>query len=173
MTKRLPLLSHRAVQQDDIPRICEFPQSPEELYFLHPNATFPLTSEQLRASIEQRFGATVVLYHGLVCGFANLYAMNSAGSCGIGNVIVAPDTRGRGVGQYLIETMIGTALHEHGARSVQVACFSGNVSGLLLYQKLGFEPYALESRLDFKGNRVALVRMRLSDAALAKHAASH
>lgn len=166
------MLSSRAVQQEDFPRICAFPQSPEELYFLFPKATFPLTPAQLRASIEQRFGSTVVLRDGLVCGFANLYAMEPAGTCGIGNVIVAPDARGRGVGQYLVETMIRTALHEHDAASVRIACFSGNVSGLLLYQKLGFEPHAIEPRRDPRGARVALVRMRLSDAATAKHAVS-
>jgi GNAT superfamily N-acetyltransferase len=166
------LLSHRAVQQEDIPRICTFPQSPEELYFLFPKATFPLSAAQLRTSIEQRFGSTVVLHDGRVCGFANLYAMLPAGACGIGNVIVAPDARGKGVGQYLVESMIRTALHEHSTRSVQVACFSGNVSGLLLYRKLGFDPYAIEPRLDLQGNRVALVRMRLSDAAMAQYAAS-
>ncbi|HTP51680.1 MAG TPA: GNAT family N-acetyltransferase [Anaeromyxobacteraceae bacterium] len=164
------MLSHRAVQPDDIPSICEFPQSPEELYFLFPKGTYPLTPEQLRRSIEQRFGSTVVLDQGRVCAFANLYCMKPEGTSGIGNVIVAPDVRGKGVGRYLIETMIRTALRERGARSVQIACFNANVSGLLLYQKLGFEPYMIEPRLDHQARRIALVRMRLSEAATAKYA---
>jgi len=164
-------LFSRAVEPDDIPRICKFPQNPEELYFLFPKATYPLTPEQLRISIEQRFGSTVVLDQGQVCGFANLYAMRPTGACAIGNVIVAPDARGKGVGKYLVETMIRSAFHEHGAHSVQIACFNGNVSGLLLYQKLGFEPYMIEPRLDHNGRRVALVRMRLSEAAQTTYAA--
>jgi ribosomal protein S18 acetylase RimI-like enzyme len=169
--EELPLLSHRAVQPDDIPRICAFPQSPEELYFLFPKAAYPLTPEQLRASIEQRFESTVVLGQGQVCGFANLYDMKPPGTCGIGNVIVAPNARGKGVGHYLVDTMIRASLRDRGARSVEIACFNGNVSGLLLYPKLGFEPYRIEPRLDHQGRRVALVRMRLPEAAHATYAA--
>jgi GNAT superfamily N-acetyltransferase len=155
------LLSHRLVQLDDLPRICTFPQSADELFFLFPKATHPLTPEQLHGSIEHRVGSTVVLRDGVVCAFANLYAMRPEGTYGIGNVVVAPDARGQGVGRYLVEAMIRTALVEHGARSVEIACFNANVSGLLLYQKLGFVPYAIEPRVDHRGNRVALVRMRL------------
>lgn len=158
--------SHRAVRQEDLDRICAFPQSADELFFMFPKATYPLTPDQLRASIEQRVGSTVVLREGVVCGFANLYAMKPDRTYGIGNVIVAPEGRGTGVGRYLVETMIRTALAEHHARSVEIACFNGNVAGLLLYQKLGFAPYAIEPRVDHRGQRVALVRLRLArDAA--------
>ncbi len=67
------MLSHRGVHADDVARICSFPQSAEELYFLFPKATYPLTPEQLRRAIEQRFDSTVVLLDDQVCGFANFY----------------------------------------------------------------------------------------------------
>ena len=41
------MLAHREVRPDDVPTICAFPQSAEELYFLFPKATFPLTPAQL------------------------------------------------------------------------------------------------------------------------------
>lgn len=156
-------LSHRAVEPADLPRICTFPRSADELFFLYPKATFPLTVDQLRRSIEARIGSTVVLDGAEVAGFANLYAMPPEGTLGIGNVIVAPVARGRGVGRYLVEIMAREALRAHGARAVEIACFHANVAGLRLYQALGFDPYRIEPRVDHRGARAALVRMRLSE----------
>jgi RimJ/RimL family protein N-acetyltransferase len=162
------LLSHRHVRPEDVPRICSFPRSAEELFFLFPKASWPLTPEQLQRAIDQRFDSTVVLLGGQVCGFANFYVREVRGGCAIGNVVVAPDLRGKGVGRYLIETMATTALRKHEAREVRISCFNGNVGGLLLYAKLGFVPYAVERRLDPAGERVALIHMRLSDGAAAR-----
>jgi len=49
----------------------------------------------------------------------------------------------------------------HGASEVNVSCFNTNAAGLLLYTQLGFRPFGVEERLDRRGNRVALVHMRL------------
>ena len=57
--------------------------------------------------------------------------------------------------------MIGCAFSKHHAAEVTASCFNQNVAGLLLYPKLGFRPYAVEERQDKKGNRVALIHMRL------------
>lgn len=157
------MFTHREVQLDDLPRICTFPQGPEELFFLFPRATFPLTPDQLQRSIDSRFDSTVVLDGPVVCAFANLYVRDGDGACAIGNVVVAPEARGRGAGRFLIETMISTALAHHSPREVGISCFNGNVAGLLLYAQLGFFPYAVERRLDPSGARVALVHMRLSE----------
>lgn len=162
------MLSHRHVRPDDVPRICTFPQSAEELYYLFPKATHPLTPDQLQRAIDARFDSTVVLADGEVCGFANFYVREVGGTCAIGNVVVAPGARGKGVGKYLIETMATTALRKHAAREVRISCFNGNVAGLLLYAKLGFVPYAVERRVDPAGARVALIHLRLSQEAAAR-----
>jgi RimJ/RimL family protein N-acetyltransferase len=163
------VLAHREVRPDDVARVCSFPQSAEELYFLFPKATYPLTPEQLRRAIEQRHDSTVVLLDDQVCGFANFYVRELAGACAIGNVIVAPEARARGIGRYLIETMIRKALLQHRAQEVRISCFNGNVAGLLLYAKLGFVPFAVERRVDQQGARVALIHMRLDSAAMDPH----
>lgn len=160
------MLSHREVRPEDVSRICSFPRSAEELYFLFPRASYPLTPEQLGQAIAQRHDSTVVLLDDQVCAFANFHVRVVSGTCAIGNVVVAPEARARGVGRYLIGAMVRKALLEHRAEEVRISCFNGNVAGLLLYAKLGFVPYAVEPRLDPQGARVALIHMRLARDAM-------
>lgn len=120
-----------------------------------------MTPTQLQDAIEQRSDSMVVELSGEIVAFANFYRWESGGRCSIGNVIVSPAARGRGVGRYLIEQMLGLAFSKHQASEVTVSCFNQNVAGLLLYPKLGFQPYAVEERQNKKGNRVALIHMRL------------
>lgn len=154
-------LTHRPVAEKDIQVICGFPQSKDELFFLFPKADFPLATSQLQDAIAQRSDSTVVELGGEVVAFANFYRWETGGCCSIGNVIVSPAVRGCGVGRYLIEQMIALAFSKHQAAEVTVSCFNQNVAGLLFYPKLGFQPYAIEERQDKKGNRVALIHMRL------------
>jgi ribosomal protein S18 acetylase RimI-like enzyme len=156
----MPLI-HRPVAEIDIQRICTFPQSRDELFFLFPKASFPLEPSLLQATIAQRSDSTVVELEGQVVAFANFYRWETGGVCSIGNVIVSPAVRGRGVGRFLIEQMITLANLKHQAAQVTVSCFNQNMSGLLFYQKLGFQPYAIEERIDIQGNQVALIHMRL------------
>lgn len=154
-------LTHRAVSEKDIQLICSFPQSEDELFFLFPKAEFPLAPSQLRDAIANRSDSTVVELGGEVVAFANFYRWETGGICSIGNVIVSPAIRGGGVGRYLIEQMTNLAFSKHLASEITVSCFNQNVAGLLLYPKLGFQPYAIEERKNKKGNTVALIHMRL------------
>lgn len=155
------LFSHRPIHNNDIPLICTFPQNEEELFFLFPKASYPLTPLQLRKEIVSRSDPLVVLLDGEVVGFANFYRWERKGCCSIGNVIVAPNAREMGVGRYLIEQMISIAFSKHQAAETTISCFNQNVTGLLLYPKLGFKPFSIEERNDKQGNRIALIHMRL------------
>lgn len=155
-------LTYRPAADKDIRLICGFPQSEDELFFLFPKAEFPLAPSQLQDAIAQRSDSTVVELDGEIVAFANFYRWEMGGCCSIGNVIVSPAARGRGVGRYLIEQMIALAFSKHQAAEVTVSCFNQNVAGLLFYPRLGFQPYGVEERKDKKGNRVALIHMRLS-----------
>jgi RimJ/RimL family protein N-acetyltransferase len=70
--------------------------------------------------------------------------------------------RGQGAGRYLVETMIQMAFTRHNVKEVQISCFNQNVAGLLLYQKLGFRPFAIEERTDKQGARAALIHLKLT-----------
>lgn len=156
------MLMHRPVQEEDLPIICQFPQSEQELFFMFPRASFPFTVEQLQDAIAQRTDSTVILLDHRVVGFANFYSCIPEDKCSIGNVIVSPHARNQGVGQYLIETMVQIAFTSHHVRAVELSCFNHNTKGILFYSKLGFKPVYIEGRTDHQGNRVASIHMELS-----------
>lgn len=155
-------VTFRAVQAQDIAHICSFARTEEEQFFFFPAATWPLTEAQLQASVDKRSDSTVIELDGVVVGFANFYKWEQAGTCTIGNVIVDPQTRGKGIGAQLIKQMIDIARTRHQAGEVTLSCFNSNVAGLLLYPKLGFVPYAVEERQDKQGRRLALIHLRLA-----------
>lgn len=154
-------LTHRPFLESDLPAVCAFPRDPQELYFMFPKAVYPLTQEQLRAAVAARAEATVVLAKGAVAGFANFYEWEMGGRCSMGNVIVSPAVRGRGVARYLVSRMAETAFTRYDAREVALCCFSTNTPALLLYTRMGFTPYAVEERVNWDGSRIAAVMMRL------------
>jgi ribosomal protein S18 acetylase RimI-like enzyme len=155
------MLTCRLVEDSDLPIICSFPQSAQELYFMFPKAVWPLTVDQLAQAIRQRFESTVLLAGADVVGFANYYICEPGQTCSIGNVIVSPQVRGKGAGKYLVETMTATAFDKYHVKQVEISCFNQNVTGLLLYTKLGFTPYSIEERMSADGNRAALIHMQL------------
>lgn len=64
-------LSHRPVQDSDLPALCEFSKNPTELMFWFPRAQFPLTPVRLQAAIAERRDNRVVVADGRVVGFSN------------------------------------------------------------------------------------------------------
>lgn len=160
MTTNPPLLRVRPVTDADLAAICAFSRNSEELFFWYPKAAFPLSPSQLRDAIEQRSDSTVVELEGRVVAFANFYRWESGGICSIGNVIVCPTARRRGVARRLVEEMVAMAFAKHEASEVTVSCFNANVTGLLLYPRVGFQPYAIEARQDRDGKPVALIHLR-------------
>ena len=154
----------RTAEERDIPRVCSFAQTEQDLFFFFPAATWPLTHEQLRESIAKRSDSTVIERDGQVVGFANFYLWETQGTCTIGNVIVDPEARGTGVGAALILHMIEIARSRHQAAEVTLSCFNSNVAGLLLYPKLGFVPFAIEARKNKLDERVALIHLRYAPA---------
>jgi ribosomal protein S18 acetylase RimI-like enzyme len=151
---------HRAVEPNDLGIISKFPQDEFELYFMYPKAIFPLSINQLQISVDNRFDSTVVLLENKVVGFANFYEVKTGHYCSIGNVIVDPLYRGKGVGAYLINVMEGIALQKYKVKEIHISCFNSNVTGLLLYNKLGFVPFEIEKRFDRKSFAIALIKMK-------------
>ncbi len=153
-------LMFRPAEPPDLALIAAFPQSPEELFFLFPRVTFPLTAAQLAETVAQRADSTVAVRDGLVVGFANFHRWETGGVCAIGNVIVNPAARGQGVASALIGHLVELAFGKHRAAEVRLSCFHRNLAGLLLYPRLGFTPFAIEERQDWRGRRTALIHLQ-------------
>ncbi len=153
-------LSYRAIGENDFETICGFPQSPEELFFMFPKAKFPLTVNQLKTAVEARFDSTVILFGEEIAGFANFYEVKENGHCSIGNVIVNPDFRNKGIGKFLIKTMESIGTGKYNVSEFRLSCFNTNMTGILLYSKLGYKPYEIEKWTNHENETFALIEMK-------------
>ncbi len=160
-------LSHRGLKEIDLAPICAFPRNAEELFHFHPRTDFPLTPDALARTVADREAPTVVLDGNDIAGFADLYGVVPGERCCIGNVVVDPERRGRGIARHLMAVMTEIARREFGASEIGVSCFNTNVVGLLLYPKLGFVPHAIEARQDPDGTPVALIHMSKTFSSMA------
>ncbi|ALJ37541.1 N-acetyltransferase [Azospirillum brasilense] len=158
------VFSHRPLTDADIPHICRFARNREELYFLFPRATWPLTPEQVRASLAVRRDPTVVLRGGEVVGYANFATFEEGCSASLGNVSAAPWVRRTGVAKHLVRIMMDRAFDHHGLPELVLRCFNTNTPGLLLYAAMGFVPIAIEERTAPWGDRLALLTLRIDRA---------
>lgn len=153
--------SHRPLEDGDVPEICDFPQSEEELYFSFPKAQYPLTPEQLKDAADKRKNPSVVILDGKVVGYANFFKVRPDIFCTLGNLLVHPLHRRQGVATYLVQTMIRIAVETYKARFVRAACFSHNSAGYQFYRGMGFKPADMVHRTTPDGETVLLVNMEL------------
>ena len=154
-------LTFRPIQIEDIPRICEFPQTAEELFFMFPKASYPLTIEQLEKSIETRFDSSVVCYENQPAAFANIYELVINHYCCIGNVIADPLKRGLGIGRFLLDQLINVAIQKYNVKEIRLVCFTTNTQALLFYTKYGFKPVEIKPRENLNGEQIAAIYMSL------------
>lgn len=161
-------LSHRPLADADIPAVCGFPRTAEELYFLFPRGVWPLTPDQIRATLDSRRDPTVATVtedgRERVVGYANYATFEDGRTASIGNVSVDPALRRRGIAEYLVRTMIGRAFDHYRLPDLTLYCFNTNTPALLLYAKLGMTPVALETRMTPQGDPIALFKLRLERA---------
>lgn len=133
--------------------------SAEELFLVYPNGRFPWDITQLKALAKVRANFTVCLVEGEISAFANLYNIVPGDTAFIGNVIVARQFQGQGIGKDLTKHMIKICQEQYKAIP-HLAVFGYNARAMLLYSSLGFEPYSVEPRKNLKGENVALIQMR-------------
>jgi GNAT superfamily N-acetyltransferase len=137
--------------ETDLKIVAGFPQNAEELFYIHPSASYPLTANQLLQNFRSRKGNTVALKGKKVVGFANFINVIESESAAIGNMIIDPLERGSGIGSELIEYMSQMASATYMVKNIIIPCFSSNIKGLLFYHKLGFSPIKGEPRTDPNG----------------------
>ncbi len=158
------MITTRQLIASDFETISSFAESAEELFYIAPFAEYPWQADKFAESTSERLTNTVFVNHKTVLGFANFYDFKFGDRAFIGNVIVNPTMRRQGYGKQILHHMIETGFSEHKFREVHLSCFSANTAGLLLYRKLGFKPYGIEQRTDYKNESVALVNFKLTEA---------
>ena len=155
------MFKFRSATEDDFNTICSLVKNEKELYLVYPAATFPWTVEQLIELSKVRTELTVVVDEEQVIGFANLYNYEPEKIAYVGNVVVATDYRGRGVGKAIVQHMLKVAFTKLSLPELRILVFNSNTPAMLLYSSFGFVPYEIEERLDTNKDRIALIHMRL------------
>lgn len=147
-----------AATQKHYAEIIDLVSSPEDLFYIYPQAQFPLDIEQLEYLFRHRHNMTVGLIDGVVVAFASLYDVVQGDQAFIGNVIVAENYQGQGIGTALTHHMIRACIFEHNAVP-HISVFGANSGALLLYTRMDFKPYEVEARKGLDGTEVALIKM--------------
>lgn len=144
--------------QQHFSEICKLASSAQELFYFYPNGRYPLDVAQLEDIFRSRHNQTIALVDGVVVAFANLYDVTPGDIAFIGNVIVAKEYQGKGIGTALTKHMIRACVFEHNAVP-HLSVFGSNNRALLLYTRMGFIPYQVEARKGLNGEDVALIKM--------------
>ena len=160
-------IQFRPTVQDDYPQICELFSSPEEMHLIYPSGTFPMTVEQLRLIARERVDLTSVTIGDRIFGFSNLYSYIPGQSAFIGNVVIHPNLRGQGTGKALVAYMLDRCFNIHNLPEVRITVLNYNSRALLLYNLLGFKPYAIEETANLTGDRVAFIHLSKTNPAMA------
>jgi len=151
----------RAATTVDFEAIVRLLQNQDELFRVYPKGKYPFTVEQVQALAESRKELTVLIERDAVVGFANLYDVKPGQSAFIGNVVIARDFRGQGLGRLLVSHMISKAFDIYAVGEARISVFNDNTPALLLYSGMNFKPYAIEERTAPSGMRVGLIHMKL------------
>ncbi len=145
----------------DFEAIVRLVPTEEELFLVYPKGHHPFSINQLHSLATKRKELTVAVNHGEVIGFANLYDVVPDEYAFVGNVVVAKNSRGQGVGRQLVSRMVQQAFDKYGVREARLSVFNDNTPALLLYAGMKFKPYAVEERINPAGMRVGLIHMKL------------
>lgn len=138
---------HRSLEDKDLKAVSAFPQSEEELKYISPGFSSPLTPNQIVDLLKDRLEPTVIVEQATdeVIAYANIYGYDLEESiCWLGNVIVPPKYRGQGASVYLLNVMLEKAKHNVGVKTIRLACHNTNSRGLAFYSKYGFKPYDMK-----------------------------
>ncbi|MCD9025475.1 GNAT family N-acetyltransferase [Cohnella silvisoli] len=156
------MLSHRTLSNADLETICSFPQNPEELFYMGPKFHYPLTPDQIVRVLENRFSPTVIINTSTMesIAYANLYDIDDKESiCWLGNVIVSPEYRNKGIAEFLINTMTHKAKNEYGISKMKLFCHNTNTRGLIFYCKYGFKPCGNKIIISQENKKIVAIEM--------------
>lgn len=154
-------VSFRPIVEDDFEPLCDLVASEEELFVFYDKGNWPLTVPQVRRLIGKRMEPTVMLHRGKVIGFGDFYNYVKGRSVFIGNIAIAPSARGKGLGRRLVSHLLDRAFRGHDLPSARMHVYGRNLPALRLYAKMGFAPYAMKIKSDYRGDPALVLNLRL------------
>lgn len=155
-------LEYRRAIADDYDAISRLITSPQELFRVYPAGRYPFSREQVNHLALVRMELSVATVANKVVAFGNLYGYEPNQHIFIGNLIIDQVYRGNGLGKGLMQYLLKQVFYKYRLMEARISVFSDNIPALLLYTKLGFEPYQVEPRKNFEQQRVALLHMKMN-----------
>jgi ribosomal-protein-alanine acetyltransferase len=127
--------------------------------------TMPWSESTFRGLLRRKDSDLFVAEHrGVVVGYSVFWAVTDQGE--LGNVAVAKEARGKGIGRKLIEAVLGSA-GERGVREIFLEVRKSNYGAQTLYGTFGFYEVARRRNYYLQPSEDALV-MRLDLPAAAR-----
>ena len=145
--------------------IAEWISTAEELRWLAPSTTMPLTPGKV-ASWKKESGQAFVLMDSQLAtplGYGELNPMRRAPShFWLGHIIVAPNHRGRGLGRLLVDKLVHFAFKGLKARRISLIVFPDNTPAIDCYLTIGFKQAGVEfHQFGGRGPKRKLLRFHL------------
>lgn len=154
-------LDYRRAHADDYAAISKLITTPQELFRVYPAGRYPFTLEQVSQLALVRMELSVATVANKVVAFANLYGYEPNQHIFIGNLVIDQNYRGNGLGKGMVQYLLKQVFYKYRLLEARISVFSDNTPALLLYSKLGFEPYQVEERKNFENQRVVLLHMKM------------
>jgi RimJ/RimL family protein N-acetyltransferase len=135
------------VQPQDLDHLLTWIDSPEFLLqWAGPRFTWPLTKEQLQTNLLESEGPqpTVLAFKaisddGIMTAYAEITRVDRANrSAAIARVLVAPESRGLGIGSWLVNELLWIAFEQLYLHRVSLNVFSFNTAAIRAYERTGF-----------------------------------
>lgn len=140
-------------------------QTEEELLWLAPSTTGPLTAAKIVAWKRPNGDAFLYVdrHDGLPVAYGELNPMRrEPDHLWAGHIIVSPRHRGRGIGQAFVQAMLGYAFGRRCANRVSLIVFPGNGSAIHCYRRVGFRVAGEEfHRFGRRGTKHRLLRLEI------------
>lgn len=158
------------------PRIASWVRDEQELTWLAPGTTPPLTPQKVLAWSAPYRGRRLLFWPdraGGPAGYAELnYLSIQSTQMWIGHFLIDPARRGRSLGTTFARLLVSLAFEQCGASEVLLVVFPDNLSAIRCYTRAGFNVTGQETRFfEATGREHAFLRMSITPAAYRQQAA--
>ena len=164
----------RSFEPGDAAIVAAWVYSQEELHWLAPSTSWPLTAAKVLTWPKPRGRALLLVHEGDPdpLGYCELNPMGgNDAQIWLGHVIIRPDARRRGIGKDFVRLQVEYAFHDLGARTVSLIVFPDNAPAVACYRRTGFIPVGEEYHSFMQGSpreRMLRFEMHATDLGISR-----